>query len=147
MPETYLVNAGLVAVLVVALTLYLNRSGRKAAVPPKRARATMGNALLGLRELIEPSVEQIVAAQNGEQRKADDDHGQGGDAETIRADLADALSQTPVDLEEVRRHLRSASVLGIDWKSLFDQAVADELRQRPYRLPSVPPSWRVAPRE
>jgi hypothetical protein len=35
----------------------------------------------------------------------------------------------------------------MDWKALFEQAVSDELHERPFRAPSIPPVWRVAPRE
>jgi hypothetical protein len=61
--------------------------------------------------------------------------------------MAEALSRTPVDPEEVRRHLSAAARLGMNWKALFDQVVSDELRERPFRAPSIPPAKRVAPRE
>jgi len=102
--------------------------------------------MLGLQQFIEPSVEHVFQAQNVEQREEDDDAGQGDDGETVRSDLAEALSRTPVDPEEVRRHLTAAMRLGLDWKPLFEQALADELRERPFRAPSMPPARRVAPR-
>jgi hypothetical protein len=67
--------------------------------------------------------------------------------DAIRSDLAEALTRTPVDPEEVRRHLSAAVRLGMDWTALFNQLVADELRQRPFRAPCIPPAKRVAPRE
>ena len=61
-----------------------------------------------------------------------------GTGEAIRSDLAEALSRTPVDPEEIRRHLSTAARLGLDWKTLFDDVVNDELRERPFRTPLDP---------
>jgi hypothetical protein len=98
----------------------------------------MGNAMLGLQEFIEPSVNYVFQSQNVEQKEEENDKGLGGDEQAVRADLAEALSQTPVDPEEVRRHLSTAVRLGIDWKALFDQVASEELRERPFRAPSIP---------
>ena len=103
--------------------------------------------MLGLQEFIEPSVEHVVSAQHLEQKEADDDEGLGDDGDRVHADLAEALSRTPLDLEEIRRHLTVAKEMGMDWKGLFAQAVTEELKQRPYRAPFLPPARRVAPRD
>jgi hypothetical protein len=107
----------------------------------------MGNAMLGLQEFIAPSVEYIFQAQNVEQKEEEDDEGLGGDEKAICSDLPEALSRTPVDLEEVRRHLSAAVRAGMDWKARFERAAGDELQERPFRAPFIPPAWRVAPRE
>ena len=103
--------------------------------------------MLGLQQFIEPSVEHVFEAQNVEQKEEEGDDGLGGDEEAIRSDLADALGRSPVDFEEVRRHLAAAARAGLDWKSVYEEAVAAELRDRPYRAPSIPPAGRVRPRE
>ena len=124
------------------------RVGIAKLVPVKaRTRRATGSALLGLQQFIEPSVEYVFQAQNVEQKEEEDDDGLGGDESAIRSDLALALSRSPVDPEEVRRHLSAAARAGMDWKALFEQAAADELRERPFRAPSLPPAYRVAPRE
>jgi hypothetical protein len=145
--ERLLIFAGIVAIGAIAVATLCRRMERKVALGKERTRHATGNALLGLREFIEPSVEYVFQAQNVEQKEEEDDEGLGGDEQAIRSDLALALSQSPVDPEEVRRHLSAAARAGMDWKALFEQTAAEELRQRPFRAPSLPPAYRVAPRE
>src|SRR5262245_28755637 len=146
MEDRFLLFAGIVAVGVTVLALLLGWMDRKAVPAKDRVRRATGNAMLGLQEFIEPSVEYVFQAQNVEQKEEEDDEGLGEDQEAIRSDLAEALGRTPVDPEEVRRHLAAAVRAGMDWKSLFEQAVGEELRERPCRAPSIPPASRVAPR-
>src|SRR5258708_6897650 len=103
MEERLLIFAGIVAIGVIVVTALLGRMDRKDATGKGRGRRATGNALLGLREFVEPSVEYVFQAQNVEQKEEEDDEGLGGDEEVIRSDLALALSRTPVDPEEVRR--------------------------------------------
>ncbi len=147
MENNFLLLAGIVAVGMLALALLRGWLGRKDVNVKERVRRGTGHAMLGVQEFIEPSVEYVFQAQNVEQKEEDDDEGLGGDEEAVRSNLAEALRQSPVDPEEVRRHLAAAARTGVDWKALFEQAVADELRDRPFRAPSIPPARRVAPRE
>jgi hypothetical protein len=147
MENRFLIFAGTVAVVVIVLAVCLGWMDPKDIPRKQRVRRGTGNAMLGLQQFIEPSVEHVFQAQNVEQKEEEDDKGLGGDEEAIRSDLAEALSRTPVDPEEVRRHLSAAVRLGIDWKALFDQVASEELRERPFRAPSIPPAKRVAPRE
>jgi hypothetical protein len=147
MEDRFLIFAGIVAVVVIVLSVFLGWMDRTDLPRKQSVRRGMGNAMFGLQEFIEPSVEYIFQSQNVEQKEEEDDKGLGGDEAAIRFDLAEALSRTPVDPEEVRRHLSAAVRLGMDWKALFDQVVSDELRERPFRAPSIPPANRVAPRE
>jgi len=145
--ERLLIFAGIVAIGAIAITTVFGRMECKAVPGKERTRRATGNALLGLQGFIEPSVEHVFQAQNVEQKEDEDDEGLGGDEGLIRSDLALALSRSPVDPEEVRRHLSAAARAGMDWKAVFEQATADELRERPFRAPSLPPAYRVAPRE
>jgi hypothetical protein len=145
MEERFLVFAGIIAVGAIVFSVFLGRGDRKNSTMKQRVRRGTGGALLGLQQFIEPSVEHIFQAQNVEQKDDEEDDGLGVDEEAIRSSLAEALGRSPVDPEEVRRHLSVAARSGMDWKSLFEQAVADELRARPYRSPSLPPARRVAP--
>jgi hypothetical protein len=149
MEERFLFFAGIVAAGAILLRVILSRMERKNAVAKDRVRRGMGHAMLGLQGFLEPSVEHIFQAQNVEQRKEQDDEAQGGGEceEAIRSSLAEAMSQSPIDTDEVRRYLTAAARTGLDWKALFAQAVADELTERPYRAPSIPPARRVAPLE
>ena len=147
MEERFLFFAGIVAVVVMVLAAFFGWIDRKKPPGMKNVRRGAGNAMLGLQQFIEPSVEHVFQAQNVEQKEEEDDQGQGADEEAVRSDLAESLGRAPVDPEEVRRHLAAAARMGLDWRALFDQAVADELRERPYRAPFVPPANRVAPRE
>jgi hypothetical protein len=147
MEDRFLFFAGIVAVVVMVLAAFFGWIDRKKPPGTKNVRRGIGNAMLGLQQFIEPSVEHVFQAQNVEQKEEEDDQGQGGDEETVRSDLAESLGRAPVDPEEVRRHLAAAARMGLDWRALFDQAVADELRKRPFRAPFVPPASRVAPRE
>jgi hypothetical protein len=147
MEDRFLFFAGIVAVVVMVLAAFFGWIDRKKPPGTKNVRRGAGNAMLGLQQFIEPSVEHVFQAQNVEQKEEEDDQGQGGDEETVRSDLAESLGRAPVDPEEVRRHLAAAARMGLDWRALFDQAVADELRKRPFRAPFVPPASRVAPRE
>jgi len=144
--KNFLLLAGIVAVAVIALNALLGWVGQKHLKVKERVRRGTGHAMLGLQQSIEPSVEYVFQAQNVEQKEEDDDDGLGGDEEAVRSNLAEALGQSPVDPEEIRRHLAAAVRAGMDWKALFEQAVADELRERPFRAPSIPPARRVAPR-
>jgi hypothetical protein len=147
MEDRFLFFAGIVAVVVMVLAAFFGWIDRKKPPGTKNVRRGIGNAMLGLQQFIEPSVEHVFQAQNVEQKEEEDDQGQGGDEETVRSDLAESLGRAPVDPEEVRRHLAAAARMGLDWRTLFDQAVADELRERPFRAPFVPPASRVAPRD
>ena len=147
MEDRFLFFAGIVAVVMMVLAAFFGWIDRKKPPGTKNVRRGAGNAMLGLQQFIEPSVEHVFQAQNVEQKEEEDDQGQGGDEETVRSDLAESLGRAPVDPEEVRRHLAAAARMGLDWRALFDQAVADELRKRPFRAPFVPPASRVAPRE
>jgi hypothetical protein len=146
---SFLIFAGIVVVGAVLIVSILGRAGKgeKGSPAKDRWRRGTGHALLGLQQFIEPSVEHVFEAQNVEQKDEEDDDGLGEDEEAIRSDLAGALGRSPVDVEEVRRHLTAAARAGLDWKALYDQAVGDELRDRPYRAPSIPPTGRVRPRE
>ena len=147
MEDRFLLFAGIVAVVVMVLAAFLGRIDRKKPPGKESVRRGTGNALLGLQQFVEPSVEYVFQAQNVEQKEEEGDDGLGGGEAAVRSDLAESLGRTPVDPEEVRRHLAGAVRLGLDWRTLFDQAVADELRERPFRAPSMPPAKRVAPRE
>ena len=147
MEDRFLFFAGIVAVVVMVLAAFFGWIDRKKPPGTKNVRRGAGNAMLGLQQFIEPSVEYVVQSQNVEQKEVDDDDGLGGDAEAIRSDLAEALTRTPVDPEEIRRHLSAAARMGVDWMALFNDVIRNELRQRPFRAPSIPPLKRVAPRE
>jgi hypothetical protein len=149
MEDGFLIAAGIVTVGLIWIFAVRGRlrRDRKASPIKERVRRGTGHALLGLQQFVEPSVEHIFAAQNVEQKDEEDDDGLGGDEEAIRSDLADALGRTPVDTEEVRRHLTAAARAGLDWKALFEQAVNAELQERPFRAPSMPPVRRVTPQE
>jgi hypothetical protein len=147
MEDRLLFFAGIVAVVVTVLAAVLGWIDRNK--PPGKAsvRRGAGNALLGLQQFIEPSVEYVFQSQNVEQKEEEGDDGLGGGEEAVRSDLAESLGRVPIDPEEVRRHLAAAVRLDLDWRALFEQAVANELRERPFRAPSMPPAKLVAPRE
>jgi hypothetical protein len=147
MDESFLIFAAIVAFGLILVVAVLGRTDKNDAPVTERVRRGTGHALLGLQEFIEPSVEYVFQAQNVEQKDEEDDDGLGDDEEVIRSDLAEALARTPIDTEEVRRHLTAAARGGLDWRALFEQAVRDELRERPFRAPSIPPPGRVTPRE
>ena len=146
MESSLLLLAAIVAVAMFGLALSRGWLGRKDAKAAERVRRGMGHAMLGFQEFVEPSVEYIFQAQNVEQKDEEEDEGLGVDEEAVRSNLAEALGQSPIDHEELRRHLTAAARAGLDWNALFEQAVADELKERPYRAPSMPPVRRVAPR-
>jgi hypothetical protein len=149
MGDGFLIVAGLVGVGMILVVSILGRASKAREESPvkDRLRRGTGHALLGLQEFLEPSVEYVFQAQNVEQKEEEDDDGLGADEEAIRSDLAEALGRSTVDVEEVRRHLTAAARTGLDWESLYDQAVAAELRERPFRAPSMPMARRVRPRE
>jgi hypothetical protein len=146
MEERLMFFAGLVSVAVIVVVSIAGRIKHKRLPAMQSVRRGTGNAMLGLQQFIEPSVEYVFQAQNVEQNEEEDDQGLDGDEDAVCSNLAEALGRTPVDPEEVRRHLAAAARLGLDWRVIFDRAVADELRDRPFRAPSMPPTRRVAPR-
>jgi hypothetical protein len=146
METRFLLLAGIVTMGMFALAVSRRWFGWKDPRAAGRVRRGTGHAFLGFQQFIEPSVEHILEAQNVEQKDDEKDDGLGIDEEAVRSNLAEALRQSPVDHEEIRRYLTAAVRAGMDWVALFDQAVADELRERPFRAPSMPPARRVAPR-
>jgi hypothetical protein len=147
MEDGFLIFAGIVTFVVIVLGKSLGWQNPRDKMYKQRFRRGTGNALLGLQKFIEPSVESIFQAQNVEQKDEEDDNGLDGDEASVRSSLTEAMSRTPIDPEEIRRHLSAAVRLGMDWKALFDQAVENELRERPFRAPSIPPAKQVAPRQ
>ncbi len=144
-----LIPVGLLIVGVAALVLTLAWMRRRGWVDtsPDRVRRGVGHAMLGMKEFIEPSVEYILQAENAEQADEGDLDASDDGPEAILDDLSTSLGRDPIDPEEVRRHLAIAHRAGLDWRDLFDRAVRAELASRPYRAPSIPPVWKVAPRE
>lgn len=138
-----------IAVLFLAgiAALFLTRRRDRADPRRERLRRGVGHAMLGLQQFVEPSVEYILQAENAEQAEEDDADPSGDGPEVILADLAASLGRDPIDPEEVRRHLATAARAGLDWRDLFGRAVREELAGRPYRAPSIPPDWKVAPRD
>jgi hypothetical protein len=138
-----------IVILVVAgvWALILTRRRDRARPGAERLRRGVGHAMLGLQQFVEPSVEHIFQAENAEQAEDEDADPAGDGPEVIFADLAESLGRDPIDAEEVRRHLAAGARAGLDWRDLFDRAVRDALAARPYRAPSIPPVWKVAPRE
>jgi hypothetical protein len=139
-----LIVLGLLAGLIIGLRWsqrrgWIDLSGEK-------TRRGVGHAMLGLQGFIEPSVEHVFEVQNAEQKEEDDLDTGRGDLAAIREDLAASLRRSPIDLEEVRRQLTAAQRAGLDWRTLYDEAVRAEVKERLYRAPSIPPPWRVAPR-
>lgn len=143
------VPVGLLLASIASLFLTLAWMRRRGWIDPSRDRIRrgVGHAMMGVQEFIEPSVEYVFQAENVEQKDAEDPEPSEGGTEAILADLATALCREPVDPEEIRRHLATAHRSGLDWREAFDRAVRDELAARPYRAPSLPPTWKVAPRE
>jgi hypothetical protein len=132
--------------LMLALTLRVMRRRRWVDPSGERVRRGTGRAILGLQQFIEPSVEYVIRAENVEQVEEDDPEADGDDAGAIRDDLSASLGRSPIDPEEVRRLLTRAARSGLDWEGLYDEAVRSELGSRPFRAPSIPPAWKVAPR-
>ncbi len=136
---------GLAGALALVLALvWMQRRGWIDSSPQRTRRGT-GHALLGLQQFIEPSVEHIFQAENGEQREGHEGDTLEDEREAILADLALSLGRDPVDRGEVQRHLASVQRLGLDWREAYEQAVRAELTSRPFRAPSIPPIFRVAP--
>jgi hypothetical protein len=144
-----LIRVGLLIAVIAAPSLIFAWMRRRGLIDPSRDRVRrgVGHAMLGIKEFIEPSVEYVYQAENAEQAEEDDHDASGDGPEAVLDDLAASLARDPIDAEEVRRHLASARRVGLDWREAFDQAVRNELAARPYRAPSMPPAWRVAPRE
>ena len=113
----------------------------------ERIRRGTGNALHGMQEFIQPSVEYLIEAENGEQVEEGDHESGEFDPEVVLVLLSTSLGRDPVDTEEVRSELARALKAGLDWRALYEQAVGIELEGRPFRVSSLPPIWKVAPRE
>jgi hypothetical protein len=144
-----LIRVGLLIALISGPSLIFAWLRRRGLIDPSRDRVRrgVGHAMLGMKEFLEPSVEYVYQAENVEQAEEDDHDASGDGPAAILDDLAASLGRDPIDPEEVRRHLAAARRVGLDWRGAFDQAVRDELAARPYRAPSIPPVWRVAPRD
>src|SRR5690348_4107974 len=101
---------GLGAAVLFGLDRLARWMQRRGWIDPGRdkIRRGTGHALLGLQEFIEPRAEYVAEAENREHREAEDadvGDGAGADPSIFLADLAAALAFSPVDAEEVRRHL------------------------------------------
>jgi hypothetical protein len=133
------------AVLTLSL-LWMQRRGW-VDMNKDRVRRGTGHAMLGLQEFVEPSVEYVFQAENVELKEEDDLGAEGGNSEAIKHDLAASLGRSPIDPEEIRRYLAEATRAGLSWRDAYDAAVRSELEARPFKAPSIPPAWKVAPRE
>jgi hypothetical protein len=138
----------LTCLAIPALALGIRAMQRRRWVDLSRERVWRGtgHAMLGLQEFIEPYVEYVFQAENVQQKEEHDLEAGEDDAESIRDDLLASLGRSPIDPEEVRRHLTRAARSGLEWEELYEAAVRAELGSRPFRAPSIPPAWRVAPR-
>lgn len=144
---------GLVAFVLVLWAverlIYLARSSASRGSAPNAQRRAVTGAAFALQQVFEPGIEHVVRAEQDEPGEDDTSGGEGDwDAwlDTHRQDLAESLGRTPVDPEEVKRVLASAQRLGLDWRALFEDAVALELTNRPFRAPFLPSASKVAPR-
>lgn len=147
-PFVLLLVGGLALAAVLGWLREHGWAGLRVDLSKDRVRRGVGHGLLGLQEFVEPSVEHIFETENREEKDRDEaDSPDGEDREQILTDLAASLALDPIDLEEVRRHLTLALCAGLDWREAFESAAEAELRARPYRRPSMPPVWKVAPRE
>jgi hypothetical protein len=146
LPLVFLLALGAVIFGIDALVRWL-RSADWVAPPTKETtRKSVGHAMLGLQQFVDPRAEHIVEAEQHEEREEDGLAGDVDDEVTIRSGLTEALGRSPLDPEEIRRHLREAARAGLDWRLLYAEATTAELSARPYRAPSIPPATRVAPR-
>ena len=141
-------GCGLVAIVLVVRHQSIHRTGRPEVARAKVRRAG-GHAMLVLQEFVEPRVEHVHHV--AEERKDDEDHGAGDDADLaesqVRDDLMASLSERPVDPHEVRRHLATARAAGLDWRRLYAESVQTVLADQPYLAPFLPPAERVSPWE
>jgi hypothetical protein len=113
-------------------------------IPGQRMR----RGLLGLQQFLDPGAAHVIEALD--KQVVEDEEGGGGDPldrESLRAELAAALRRSPIDVDDVRRVLTLARDGALDTRGLFDEVLAAEIAERPYRAPHLPIWSRVAPAE
>ena len=91
-------------------------------------------------EFVNPRMEHVLTAR---QDQIHDDEVPGGDDDHealachLKAELAASLAADPIDAD-IRRHLTAAHREGLDWRTLYEDAVRSEAAARPLCL--VPPA-------
>jgi hypothetical protein len=116
----------------------------------KAVRRSTSGAALAFQQVFDPGIEHVIRAERDAEEEEADPGGDGDPPEAVveilRSDLLVALTRVPLQPEELRKVLAEAQREGLDWRSLYEEAVRATLADRPYLAPAMLPVSRVTPR-
>ena len=96
-----------------------------------------------MQQFIEPGVKHVVQIKQERRGEEDEEAGR----ERILANLLATLDALPINPEVVRFYLSVAQKAGLDWKSLYEEAVQIQRSSRRDSDALIPSPEEVAPME
>ena len=92
----------------------------------KQPSSSPMSAWVGMHQFIEPGVKHVVQIKQARRSEVDEE----ADKERLLAYLLEALDTNPINLEVIRYYLSAAQSAGLDWKSLYEEAVQIQRSRR-----------------
>jgi hypothetical protein len=96
-----------------------------------------------MQQFIEPGLKHVVQIKQERRSEEDEEAGR----ERILANLLATLDALPINREVVRFYLSVAQKAGLDWKSLYEEAVQIQRSSRRDSDALIPSPEEVAPME
>jgi hypothetical protein len=96
-----------------------------------------------MQQFIEPGVKHVVQIKQERRSEEDEEAGK----ETVLTNLLATLDALPINPEVVRYYLSVAQKAGLDWKSLYDEAIQIQRSRRKDSDVLFPSLEEVAPVE
>src|SRR5207245_5343174 len=109
----------------------------------KKPSSSAASAWVAMQQFIEPGVKHVV--QIKQEKRSEDDEAAG--KERVLANLSATLDAIPINPEVVRYYLSVAQRAGLDWKSLYEEAVQMQQSRRRDSDSLIPSREEVAPVE
>ena len=109
----------------------------------KKPGSSAASAWVAMQQFIEPGVKHVV--QIKQERRSEED--EEADKERVLANLSATLDAIPINPEVVRYYLSVAQRAGLDWKSLYEEAVQIRRSRRRDSDALIPSPEEVAPVE
>ena len=109
----------------------------------KKPSSSAASAWVAMQQFIEPGVKHVV--QIKQEKRSEDDEAAG--KERVLANLSATLDAIPINPEVVRYYLSVAQRAGLDWKSLYEEAVQIRRSRRRDSDALIPSPEEVAPVE
>ena len=109
----------------------------------KKPSGSAASAWVAMQQFVEPGVKHVVQIRQERRSREDEEAGR----ERILANLLATLDALPINSEVIRFYLSVAQKAGLDWKSLYKEAVQIQRSSRRDSDALIPSPEEVAPME